>query len=37
MRPRPTVPRVTPGRRVDFENGLVLLIGWIVAFAVTWT
>jgi hypothetical protein len=23
--------------RLDFENGLVLLIGWVVALAVTWT
>ena len=21
----------------DFENGLVLLIGWVIALAVTWT
>jgi|GEM_PF-3419037 hypothetical protein len=29
-------PRTTLGRR-DFENAVVLLIGWAVAFAVTWT
>jgi len=29
---RPTIPG-----RLDFENGMVLLIGWIVALAVTWT
>ena len=23
--------------RLDFENGLVLVIGWMVALAVTWT
>jgi hypothetical protein len=23
--------------RLDFENGFVLLIGWVVALAVTWT
>jgi hypothetical protein len=23
--------------RLDYENGLVLVIGWVVALAVTWT
>ncbi len=23
--------------RLNFENGLVLVIGWVVALAVTWT
>jgi hypothetical protein len=28
----------TSGRgRLDFEHGLVLVIGWVVALAVTWT
>lgn len=35
---RPMVSRSATRRgRLDFENGLVLLIGWVVALAVTWT
>jgi hypothetical protein len=34
---RPTVSRTATPARFDFENGLVLLIGWVVALAVTWT
>jgi hypothetical protein len=33
---RAPVSRPTSAR-LDFENGLVLLIGWVVALAVTWT
>ena len=34
-----TLPFFRPSRRsrLDFENGLVLAIGWVVALAVTWT
>jgi hypothetical protein len=33
-----SAPASRPTRaRLDFENGLVLLIGWVVALAVTWT
>jgi len=34
---RAPVSRPTARAKLDFENGLVLLIGWIVALAVTWT
>ena len=37
MPPRSSLSRTAVGGRVDFENGLVLLIGWIVALVVTWT
>jgi hypothetical protein len=29
--------RTATRSRLDFENGLVLLVGWMVALAVTWT
>jgi hypothetical protein len=35
--PRPFVSRVSSRSRLHFENGLVLLVGWVVALAVTWT
>jgi hypothetical protein len=34
---RAPVSRPTTRVRLDFETGLVLLIGWVVALAVTWT
>jgi hypothetical protein len=34
---RGVVSRTSIRSRLDFENGLVLLIGWVVALAVTWT
>ncbi len=34
---RPVVSRALRRSRLDFENGLVLVIGWVVALAVTWT
>ena len=34
---RPIVSRTTTPVRFDFQNALVLLIGWVVALAVTWT
>lgn len=38
---RPVVPppltRAARLGRLDLENGLVLVIGWIVALTVTWT
>jgi len=38
MRPI-TLPLSYASRRslLDLENGLVLMIGWVVALAVTWT
>ncbi len=33
----PRSRRPTRLSRLDFENGLVLVIGWVVALAVTWT
>ncbi len=29
--------RVSGSSRLNFENGLVLVVGWMVALAVTWT
>jgi len=38
MRPIALPSSRTSGRIwLDFENGLVLMIGWMVALAVTWT
>jgi len=34
---RSPISRPTSRGRLDFENGLVLLIGWVIALAVTWT
>jgi hypothetical protein len=34
---RAVVSRVASRSRLDFENGLVLVVGWVVALAVTWT
>jgi len=34
---RSMVSRAATRGRLDFESGLVLLIGWVVALAVTWT
>ncbi len=34
---RAMVSRVSGLSRLNFENGLVLVIGWVVALAVTWT
>ena len=34
---RAPVSRPATRTGLDFENGLVLLIGWVVALAVTWT
>lgn len=31
------LPRAARLARLDFENGLVLVVGWVVALAVTWT
>jgi len=34
---RAVVSRVSSRSRLDFENGMVLVVGWLVALAVTWT
>jgi hypothetical protein len=34
---RALISRGSSRSRLDFENGLVLVIGWVVALAVTWT
>jgi hypothetical protein len=34
---RPIGSQAAGHSKLDFENGLVLLIGWFVALAVTWT
>jgi hypothetical protein len=34
---RPFVSCVSSRTQLDFENGFVLVVGWVVAFAVTWT
>ena len=31
------VARVSSRSRLDIENGMVLVVGWLVALAVTWT
>jgi len=31
------VSQVAGLSRLNFENGLVLVVGWVVALAVTWT
>jgi len=34
---RPKASRAATRSKLDFETGFVLLIGWAVALAVTWT
>jgi len=34
---RAIIARGSSRSHLDFENGLVLVIGWVVALAVTWT
>ena len=34
---RAIVARGSSRSRLEFENALVLVIGWVVALAVTWT
>lgn len=34
---RALLSRESSRSRLDFEHGLVLVIGWVVALAVTWT
>jgi hypothetical protein len=34
---RPTASHAATRSKLDFENGFVLLIGWVVALTVTWT
>ncbi len=34
---RALLSRRSSRSRPDFENGLVLVVGWMIALAVTWT
>jgi hypothetical protein len=34
---RAVVSRFASRTRFDLENGMVLVLGWLVALAVTWT